>query len=498
MSKEKYKLVYIGAGSFRFTIPCALNILDFAEDFHPIELWLVDIDANSLKYMGEIVRQMIYMHNKDIELHLTTDRRKALPDANYVLISISVGIQEAEWYDIHIPLKFGIPQNTGDTVGPGGIFRAVRTIPILIDIVRDIYELAPDSTVLNYTNPQGTLMLGAIQAEPEIQSIGLCHEFFYVGSKKFARFLNYAGIDTSTEKRFDVLYGGVNHFSWITDIRYGGEDIYPQLRDAAMYGYESDEFGRPFNYYLFDKYGYFNYVEDRHVGEFLPKYYNYFNYKDAPFGMTKLRHVQHLHWYRSLVYDLINWGKRDRTRWFIKLFLRPMEGGEKALLMAKDKERNLPKHHVCNVMNNGAIPSLPDNCVVEIPCYFQNHKIQRENIGNLPTKINDLVKIHARNQQLVVDAALSGEPDDLLEALLADPMCKFIEDREKIEQMMKNILCYEKKWLPKFSESIPTYREIKKLKYHVTRKDLRSLKEAQKPKYKPKPELKQKAWPQAK
>ncbi|MGV9171457.1 MAG: hypothetical protein ACOC35_02655 [Promethearchaeia archaeon] len=496
MSTYKYKIVYIGAGSFRFTIPCALNILDFAKDFNPIELWLVDIDVDSLKFMGRAVRQMIYMQNKDIELHLTTDRRKALSNADYVLISISVGIQEADWYDIYIPLKFGIPQNTGDTVGPGGIFRAVRTIPIITNIIRDIYELAPNATVLNYTNPQGTLMLSAIQAEPELQSIGLCHEFFYVGSKKFARLLEHTGVDTSTNENFDILYGGVNHFAWITDIKYGGEDIYPQIRDAALYGYESEDFGRPFNYYLLNKYGYLNYVEDRHVAEFMPRYYNFFNYKDAPFGMTKLRHVQHLHWYRQLVYDLIRWGAKNNNRWFVKLFLRPMEGGEKALLMAKDKERNLPKHHVCNVLNNGAISSLPDNCVVEIPCYFQDHKIHREDIGALPSEINELVKIHATNQQLVVEAALSGDPDDLLKALLADPMCQFIENEEKIEQMMKNLLYYERKWLPQFSESIPTYEEIKNLKYYVEKKELRSIDEAQKEKYKLDLELKQKAWPQ--
>ncbi|MFO8017960.1 MAG: hypothetical protein R6U96_04950 [Promethearchaeia archaeon] len=495
MSPKKYKIVYIGAGSFRFTIPCALNILDFAKYFHPVELWLVDINVNSLKFMGRALRQIIYMQHKDIELHLTTDRRKALPNADYVLISISVGIQQTDWYDIHIPLKFGIPQNTGDTVGPGGIFRAVRTIPVLIKIIRDIYELAPNATVLNYTNPQGTLMLSAIQAEPQLQSIGLCHEFFYVGSKEFARFLKYAGVDTSTQERFEVLYGGVNHFAWITDIKYGGKDIYPQLRDAASYAYESGNFGRPFNYYLLKKYGYFNYVEDRHVGEFLPKYYNFFNYQDGPFGMTKLRQVKRLHWYRGLVYDLIQWGAKNRNRWFVKLFLRPMEGGEKALLMAKHRERNLPNHHVCNIMNNGAISSLPDNCVVEIPCYFQDKKIHKADIGALPSDINELVKLHAENQQLIVDAALSGNPEDLLESLLADPMCQFIEDEEKIEQMMHNILYYEQKWLPQFSESIPTYSEIKDLKYHVNKKELRSVKKAQKPKYPPDPELKQKAWP---
>ena len=132
---KKYKLVFIGAGSFRFTIPCFFNILDFAKSFHPVELWLVDIDKSSLAIMSTVIKQMVRYNKIDIIVNSTTNRRKALPDADYILISISVGQQQTEWTDIHIPQKFGIPQNTGDTVGPGGIFRGLRTIPIMVDLV---------------------------------------------------------------------------------------------------------------------------------------------------------------------------------------------------------------------------------------------------------------------------------------------------------------------------------------------------------------------------
>ncbi|MHA1436892.1 MAG: family 4 glycosyl hydrolase [Promethearchaeota archaeon] len=457
---KKYKIVYIGAGSFRFTIPCALNILDFAKTFHPIELWFVDIDPNSLFLMAKLMRQIIYMHNKDISLHITTNRRKALPQADYVLISISIGIQQSEWFDIHIPLKFGIPQNTGDTVGPGGIFRGIRTIPSMIEIIKDIEELCPEATVLNYTNPQGTLMLSILQESPKVQSIGLCHEFFYTGSRKFGRFLNFCGVNTSTGKKFKILYGGLNHFSWIIKFEYDGNDIYPKLREGANYAYETGKFHRPYNYYLLKKYDYFCYVEDRHIAEFIPQYYNFFNYKQKPFGI-KLRNVHLLHMARRLVYSLIEWGCKNRNRWFVKLLLRPMEGGEKALLMAKDKENDIPRHHVCNIINNRTIPSLPENCVIEVPCYFLDGKIYPSKIGALPKQINDLIKVHAKNQQLVLNAARSGNIDDLIKALLADPMCKFIEDDDKIEAMMYNLLYYEKKWLPQFSNFQNQYLYLK-------------------------------------
>ncbi len=493
----KYKIVYIGAGSFRFSIPCTMNILDFAKDFNPIELWLVDIDFYSLSLIKEVVWRMVQLHKKEVEIHSTVDRRIALPNADYVLISISVGKQQTELIDIHIPLKFGIPQNTGDTCGPGGIFRGIRTISVMVEIIKDIEELCPNALVLNYTNPQSTTMLSIYQAAPNVQSVGLCHELFYLESKKFGKVLKYCKINTSTKKKFQILYGGLNHFSWITKFEYGGEDLYPKLREAADYMYKSGKFGRPFNFYLLKKTGYLTYVEDRHVAEFLPEFYNYFNHWDKPFKITDLRSVYRVNSERMFMYLLIKALKRKRFSWIIKLFLRPTEGIEKALLMAKDKERDIPRHHVCNVLNNGpnSIPSLPNNCVIEIPCYFKNEVIHKVNIGNLPNLIEQWVIPHAKNQQLVVDAALSGNPGDLIKALLADPMCGFIEDEEKIEALMMNMLYYQKDWLPNFSESILNYSELKKMKYYIEKSELYKRKDARKEKYHPDTSLKVKSWP---
>ena len=495
VSKSKYKIVYIGAGSYRFAIPCTMNILDFAKDFNPIELWLVDIDVYSLSLIREVVWRMAQLHKKEIMIFSTVDRRKALPAADYVLISISVGIQRSEWIDIHIPLKFGIPQNTGDTVGPGGIFRGLRTIPIIVEILKDIEELCPNALVINYTNPQSTTMLSTYQIAPKVQSVGLCHELFYLESRKFGKVLKYCRINTSPKKKFQILYGGLNHFSWITKFEYGEEDLYPILREMADYMYKSGKFSRPFNFYLLKQTGYLTYVEDRHVAEFLPKYYNYFNHWDRPFNITELRSVHRVQLERKFMYSLIKALKRKRFDWIIKLFLRPTEGIEKALLMAKDRERNISRHHVCNVLNDGTIPSLPNNCIIEIPCYFKNKEIHKVKIGSFASPISEWVKFHAKNQQLVVDAALSGNPDDLIKALLDDPMCDFIEDEEKIEALMRNMLYYQKIWLPNFSESIPNYSDLKKMRYYVEKGELYTRNLARKEKYRPDESLKVKSWP---
>jgi len=202
------------------------------------------------------------------------------------------------------------------------------------------------------------------------------------------------------KKKFKLSYGGLNHFAWITKLEYDGKDIYPEMREKAKQAYDSGNYGRPFNYYLLKRYGYFCYVEDRHVAEFMPQYYNFFNYKQIPFGI-KFRNVKGVDKQRTLMYSLLKWVNKPRNHWIIKLVARPMEGGERALLMAKDKENNYERHHVTNVLNNGIIPSLPDNCVVEIPCYFKDGKIFASKVEPLPKKINDIVKIHAENQQLV-------------------------------------------------------------------------------------------------
>jgi len=172
-----------------------------------------------------------------------------------------------------------------------------------------------------------------------------------------------------------------------------------------------------------------------------------------------------------------------------------MEGGEKALMMAKDKEANRQRHHVCNVMNNGTISNLPDECTVEVPAYFKNDKLTPVKIGALPEPIDDWVKLQAKNQQKVVDAATSGNPDKLLDVLLSDPMCQFIEDEEKIEALMYNLLYYERKWLPNFSESIPSWNELDNLSYKVHKNELKTNKNAKREKYKPNSELKKKCWP---
>lgn len=490
------KIVYIGAGSFRFSYGLFRNICA-ARELFPLDLWLVDVDARVLETMHGVVRQMLakYTLTTDITVHATTERREALPGADIIYKSISIGQQASEWYDVHVPQKFGIPQNTADTVGPGGVFRTLRCVPVVVDIVRDVAELCPDAPLLNYTNPQAGIVLAARQAQPAVQTIGLCHELFG-GMKTIFKFLQKLGrVPKKTDETWedlDITYAGVNHFAWLLSCAYHGTDVYAEIRANAAGGGKLA--GRPYNFHLLQGHGYFPYPGSRHLAEFLPEYYNYFNHRHAAkyWGMPKLRNVKLLRRLRHMAL----WGYRRVAKGHLLRLVKPTKKGERAIEMTIDHRDSNPTPHVVNLPNTGQrlVSNLPENCVLEVPGRFRDGTIEGDGAGPLPGSIHPLVQVHAANQQKFVDAALSGDPDQLLAALLADPMCAFIEDPDSVEDMMYHMLYYEREWLPAFAESVPSYEDLQKRKQFVSKEDLRKKRRARKVQYPPKPSLRVKAY----
>lgn len=485
---EKLKIVYIGACSHRFSIGLFRNIVAMKE-VHPLEVSLVDIDADLLKCVHKILVNMARKYSAEIFVESTTDRRKALKNADFVYISISVGAQEAEWIDIHLPLKFGIPQNTGDTVGPGGIFRAMRCVPVFVEIARDIKDLCPNAVVFNYTNPLSCLTLTMRTIAPDLQVIGLCHELFG-GMKVIQEIMRINGYQIERWEEMDLIYGGINHFGWLLECRYKGEDIYPLLHMRWKEYYRTSFYGRAFNFYLLGKHGLFPYPGSRHVAEFIPRYYNYFNYLQSPFGINIIRNVNELD--RKHKWAVIHFYTMSRD-WYIDRLPAPFKGGEKALDMTRDWKNDIPNKYVVNIPNMGFIPNLPEDCIVEIPGYFKNRRIRGVNVGKMPSEIAELIKPHAENQRLIVEAALKGDKTLLYEALLRDAMCAFIEDEEAIEDMMENMLFYQKRWLPQF-EDVLSEEDLRKRRW-ISKEELMSKERALEVKYPPSEELKNKSWP---
>ena len=485
---DRFKLVYVGACSHRFSIGLFRNIVA-ARLLHPMDVVLVDIDEKLLGYVQRILENMAEKAGVDVNVESTTDQRKALENADFIYLSISVGAQESEWTDIHIPLKFGIPQNTGDTVGPGGIFRGLRCIPVVSGIVRDVNEVCPKAVLLNYTNPMSTLILASRTVAPNVQSIGLCHELFG-GMHVVQELMRLNGYDIESWEDLDVTYGGLNHLGWLMTCRYHDEDIYPLLHEKQEECVKSSFLERGFNFYLIGKYGLFPYPGSRHIAEFIPQYYNYFNYLQSPFGITMIRDVQALD--VSHKWTVLRFVAMSRD-WYKSWLPIPHEGGEKAMQMTTDWKFNVPNRHVVNIPNDGLIPNLPRDCIVEVPGCFDNGKIEGVPVGSLSSEIAEIVRTHAENQRPIVQAALKGDRALLLKAMLNDPMCQFIEDPDAVEDMMNVMLYYQRRWLPSF-EDILSEEELEKRRW-VGTKELATKEQALKVKYPPKEALKMKAWP---
>jgi alpha-galactosidase len=493
------KIAYIGAGSFRFGYGLFKNLCAMAKVL-PLDVWLVDIKEDLLAMMMKFLLRMRKVHKVTdmMKVQMTTDRRLALENADIVISSISIGQQDSDFYDIFIPQKFGIPQNTGDIVGPGGIFRTLRCVPVVLEFIRDHAEICPDALHLNYTNPQAALVLAAHQKYPQVEMIGVCHELFD-GMKKIAKFLRKIGRKKIKNwENLDLSYAGVNHFTWLFSCEYEGEDLYPLIKENADRGGKYT--GRPFNFHLLKRFGYLPYPRSRHIAEFLPEYYNFFNRTAIAkkWKMPKIRFIRFLRIARRAVY----WYYRQVGRGLLRA-PRPTTKGERVnefcmgWLESKAYSTPTPHHYLpMNIPNTGQkwVSNLPENSVVEVPGYYKNGHAVAIPMGNIPEEIAKLIRVHTENTSKFIDAALSGDTDILLKAFLADPMCQFIEDEDALEDIMWNMLYYEQQWLPKFAESIPKKEDLQKLRRFVIKEDLKSYKEATKVKWEPKASLRDKAF----
>jgi alpha-galactosidase len=515
---ERFKLAYIGAGSFRFSIGFFRNIVN-AKELLPIEVALCDIDENSLDIMHKILTRMVEKASRkkhygadDIIVTKSVDRRNALENASFVYKSISVGMQESEWTDNYLPLKFGIPSNTGDTLGPGGLFRSFRTDHIAAGIAKDMAELCPKAPLLNYTNPQGSITMAARTAAPGVQYIGLCHELFGGGAILWA-FL--VGKGRAPRPFKDVInhleYAGINHLGWITKFEYKGMDYYPALRAKAKALGKSKRFlmlrwlEYGFNFHLLNRYCWFPYPGSRHVAEFLTDYYNYFNYEiQSPFWrFPVVRNVSAVDKERRTHY-----AKFERMASGEKGVPGPRTIGERAMEMTLDWKNGHPENrpHVVNIPNvhpdyTKIVPELPDDCIVEIPGYFKDGKILPVKTIHLPEKVAALVRPHAEQQRYTVDAALGNDLDLCVKAMLHDPMANWIEDDDKLAYLTRLMLFYQKRWLPaEWAEWIPSEDELKRSKWWVSPKDLaKEGYECRKVMFPPDDRLKSKAffWPES-
>jgi alpha-galactosidase len=412
--------VLIGAGSTVFT-PGLLRDFAGSKSFDSAEIRLVDLNPEAAEIMAAVGRRIAAEAGSNMIVEAFSDRKLALKGAHFVTCTIAVGSATSWLRDLAIPLRHGIQQTVGDSVGPGGVLRALRQIPALLEIARDIEEVAPSATLINYSNPL-TANVRAVNRETNVSAVGLCHGTMST-KESISRDL---GLNNDEVK---AVFAGLNHLCWLLEIEKDGEDLYPLLReqvsktklgiDAISSGDEGLE--RPVSADLLDIYGYYPAPGDRHVAEFFSKYLK-----------------------SARVSGELDWGLQgglDSTHEYIGEkndqweSLRAQASGKEPLSIGDNQEAERvvtiteailhgPSYVelAVNIPNNGKISNLPDYAIVEVPAVIGTEGIEGVTVGDLPDSIAELLTKRAEQIEVIVDAATTRSRDKALEALLLDPL----------------------------------------------------------------------------
>jgi alpha-galactosidase len=431
------KIAMIGAGSLVF---CKTLMSDFLATpaLKGSEYRLMALTRTRLDKMHAFVQRMIQDNGLEASVVATTDRREALKDADYVVVMLQAGGVEEFRQDYEIPLKYGVDQCIADTLGPGGVFRALRHIPALLELARDMRELCPQAILFNYANPMA-MCCWALGRVPGLQFVGLCHGV----QTTLDLIASYTGVPKA---EIDFLAAGINHMGWFLRLEHGGRDLYPQLKA---------NFEKP-GYYVNEKvrgevlrhFGYFMTESTGHLSEYLP----YFRknkralelYCDEPsFGGESGAY------YKYCAMLAQKFAKTDPLS-FESTALGP-RSAEYCSHIIEAKETGEVFRLNGNVRNDGYITNLPAGCCVEVPLYVDRLGLHPTVVGNLPPQCAALNMTNVLVQGLTVEASFTGDPELAMQAVALDPLTASVLTLKEIRDMVAEMLEAERKYLPQFA-----------------------------------------------
>ena len=431
------KVTFVGAGSAVFARQLITDILAI-DGLDEGTFALVDIDAQRLDLARRIAERLVELKGKRWRIESSTDRLDVLKGTDYLINSIEVaGLQNVR-FDYDIPLRYGVDQCIGDTIGPGGIFKALRTGPAWLDIVRDAQKHAPKARILNYTNPMSILTMAAIRAV-DLPVVGLCHSV-QATSRDLA---GYLGIPYG-EMVWECA--GINHNAWFTKLERDGQDLYPQLRERAKVQeiYEQD----PVRFEVMLHLGAFVTESSGHFSEYVP----YF--RKRPDLIQKYMRPG----YRGESgFYANNWPRwRRENDESIQAMLRgdkpvPLQRSHEYgadIIEAIECDREASIHG--NVFNDGYIDNLPHLCV-EVECMVDRDGIKPQHFGPLPHQLAVLNRSHMAVHHLVVEAVLEGSKQKARYALMLDPLTAAVCSLDEIDRLFEEMWAAEREFLGPFS-----------------------------------------------
>ena len=435
------KITFIGAGSLVFTRNLCNDIL-LAPALQDSTISLMDIEPERLEQSRQIVQAITDKGKLPARIEATTDRAEAIQDADYIITTFQQGGLEAYESDIEIPRKYGLEQCVGDTLGPGGVFRALRTIPVLIDLCEEMDKLAPDALLLNYVNPMAA-NCWAVDAATGRPHVGLCHSVQGT-SEMLARWIKVPYDEVS------FLCAGINHQAFFLEFRNGKTDLYPLIREAIqrpeVYGEEPVriELMKHFGYFVTESSGhaseyvpYFRKSAKMVNSELVPKFTGESNYW-LDFGRTGgyLRHCQHrLNEFQQEHEAILAEDPRsERTHEYGSYIIEAIETDHPIRING-------------NVPNTGLIENLPEGCCVEVPCLVDSNGIQPTKVGKLPPQLGALNRTNVNVQELILEAALTGNTEAIYHAVMLDPLSGAVCTLPQIRSMVDELLEAQKSWI---------------------------------------------------
>lgn len=437
----KKKIAFIGAGSFGFTQSLARDILTF-EAFDGVELALMDIHEGRLEYARRAVEQIVKAGNYNAEITTTTDRIKALTGADGVLITILSGAIDVWRHDIEIPKQYGVDICVGDTRGPSGIFRFLRTAPVMLDIIRDAEKVCPDAIILNYTNPMA-MLCSYLQKQSKMNITGLCH------SVQGTAHMLSRWIDVPFD---EVTYtcAGVNHQAFYLDYKWNGNDAYPLIRKAVESRSEvyNEEIVRC---EMFLHLGYFPTESSGHDSEYCAWF------RKRPELIEKYCHPGTGWNPGEYAYILNDYLEREAT--WEKLVKERLEDNDVDLKRGGEYAANIFNaifgdktafEFNGNVMNNGVVTNLPNETCVEVPVLASIEGIRPFHVGPLPDSIAPLINNTALCENLAVKAAMEGDWMAVYHSILYDPLTAAVLSMAEIMDMTKAMFKQNKDYLTYF------------------------------------------------
>ena len=442
-----FKIAFIGAGSVGFTRTLFSDLMTVPE-FHDLEVAFTDINQLNLEMVTALCQRDLEKNGLNIKIQATLNRREAFQNARYIINCVRIGMLEAFETDIEIPLKYGIDQCVGDTLCAGGIMYGQRGIAAILDFCRDIREVAePGAIMLNYSNPNA-MMTWAANKYGKVQTIGLCHGV-QGGHYQISKVLGYK------QEEVDIICAGINHQTWYISVKHNGDDLLPKILPAYL---ANDELSKAEKVRIdvLKNFGYYSTESNGHLSEYVAWY------RKRPEELEKW--IDLGVWingetggYLRVCREGRNWFDDDFPNWMkepAKQYIAEKRSHEHGSYIIESLETGRIYRGHFNVMNEGCITNLPNECVVEVPGYVDSNGMNIPKVGDLPLGCAAVCSQSIWVQRLAVEAAVAGDIKLLRQAMLMDPLTAAVCTPVEIYQMVDEMLVAGEAWLPQYQEEI--------------------------------------------